>query len=1088
MSMQHSQLELARRAIANAGSKLFRVGALSLLLLSGLTIGENAIAKNRGRALAQTAVPEIKSDGTTGTLVSPIPPFPQSPSGGFAITGGAIAGTNLFHSFETFSPETAYTLFNLNDSSYDNINNIFSRVTGTTATHLNGYLQVTGGNRPSLFLLNPNGVLIGPGAAMDIPGSLFVSTAESLSFADNTTFSASDTTPNPLLTISAPVGLQFGSSAAPIAVNGRFTGVQNPQTGQYDFSESFLFRPGSNVTLLGSANEGDGVVVNDAFFNIFSGQMQIGSVGENSSVEIDAESHNLTYASDTEFRDIQINRSLIDVGSVIDGSAGGSGRISLQGRAIDLSSANLTSDNISSEDGGSIELSASKSIEIEDSRVTTALFPGLVFSNPQQPPTLVPSTGAGGSITINTDELVVRPTTKIGADSYSLGDGGDVTITANKASFLGSFDPTLQIPSVRLVSNAFDEGNGGNLIIDADQLEVAGSTFIAASTYSVVDPMNPMGAPAGDGGNVTLNVGDLIVRDWAQIGTGTFGDGDSGNLEINAENFSFYDYTDSTVRHPFAQITTSVFGGSGRGGDLDINVDGVARIAGDVVITASTYPSFGVPGALPSAVDGRGGNLTFKVGSLDLQDGGQIGTGTFGSGDSGSLEIEARTGVNIAGTGTVSTVDRAGNPISVIRSSGIFISTQNGSSGQGGSLTMTTPLLSISRGGKLSAETAGTGDAGSLSIRAGEVAVSDLVVDAFGSPSGIVARVAASSSGNGGTLDITSDRLHVLNGGRITASTDGAGTAGNINIRSGSIEVEGISDDGLFNSTIESRSSTEFGAGSVDLVGDRIRVTDQGTLSVSNLSGGDAGNIRLSANSVYLNNGSISAEASAGNQGNLGIESQNILLLRQGSHLTTNATGTATGGNITLSAPLIVGSENSDISANAVEGDGGSIRLVTQGLIGLAFRDRLTPESDITASSELGVNGTVQIESPNVDADGGLVQLPDNLEDTSNQVVAGCAAQSANQFASTGRGGLPGNPTAQFSGNRLWQDTRSLTSGGVVVSRNTGDENTEIELVEAQNWQVNAAGEVELMTASLLSHQANSCLEQKMAQRSDERS
>ena len=1076
MSEQYSRQERTQRAIAGAGAKTLRVGTLSLLVLGGLSFGEDACFETAGSAIAQSiSGPAIVTDGTTGTAIAPIPPFPQSPSGGFAITGGAVVGGNLFHSFNTFSPETAYTLFNLNDPSYSNISNIFSRVTGTTPTRLNGFLQVAGGNSPSLFILNPNGVLIGPGAAMDIPGSLLISTAQSLSFADRTTFSTQDTAPNPLLTVSAPVGLQFGAGAAPISVNGRFTGTQNPQTGQFNPLEAFFFRPGTSVSLLGG-----GIEINDALFNAFSGQMQLGSVSANSSVDIDAKTHRLTYTPSTEFQNIQMNRSALDVGfGAIDGSSDGSGRITLQGGDIDLRSTHLTSDNISAADGGTIDISASKKLEIADSKVTAALFPGLVFSNdPQPPPAFVPSTGKGGSITISADELVVLPTTIISTDSYSLGDGGDITISAKKAALLGAFDPTLPEPSIQLASGAFDEGNGGNLTINADELEVAGYTFIAAVTftYPVFGPLGPTGAPAGDGGNVTLNVGDLTIRDWAQIGTGTFSDGDSGDVAINAKKFSFFDYTNPSVLHPTAQITTSVFGGSGKGGDLTINVEGAASLAGDVLITASTYPALAL-GAPPSALpvkNGGGGNLTFNVGSLNIQDGGQVGTGTFGSGNSGSLEVKAKERIDIVGTGAVPAFDPLGNLVPFTRNSGLFISAEKGSSGEGGSLSVTTPLLSISQGGKLSAETAGSGNAGSITIRAGETIVSDNVVSPFGSPSGIVAKVAASSSGNGGRLEIVGDRLRVLNGGQITASTDGAGKAGDISVRAGLIELEGVSNDG-FASTIESRSSTAFGAGSVELTGDRIRITNGGALSVSNLSGGDAGNIQLVANSVYLNNGSVSAETNAGSQGNLTIEGRDFVLMRQGSRLTTNATGTATGGNITLNSPLIVGLENSDISANAIEGNGGNIRLVTQGIIGLALRDRLTPESDITASSELGVDGTVKIESPVTDANSGLAQLPENLEDTSNQVVAGCAAQSGNQFASTGRGGLPDNPAAQLSSNRLWQDMRSLTSPTVaaIPLRNQA----KVELVEAQSWQINKAGDVELMTANAINRPAATCLE-----------
>ncbi len=371
------------------------------------------------------------------------------------------------------------------------------------------------------------------------------------------------------------------------------------------------------------------------------------------------------------------------------------------------------------------------------------------------------------------------------------------------------------------------------------------------------------------------------------------------------------------------------------------------------------------------------------------------------------------------------------------------------------------------------------------------ISVADPVVDPLdNSVSGITAAVSRTSSGTGGQLDIESDRLRVYNGGQIIASTEGAGNAGSIKIKSGIIEVEGTSRDGLFNSSIESRSTTGFNAGSVSLrasdgVESLISIRDRGTVSVSSLAGGDAGNVTLKAKTISLNNGSVRAEASAGNQGNLTVESGDVLLLRQGSRLTANATETATGGNIALSSPVIVGLENSDISANAVEGDGGSIQLVTNGLVGIALRDRLTTESDITASSEFGVSGTIDVESPNVDTDSGLVQLPDGLVDASNQVTAACAAQNDNQFASTGQGGLPNNPLQQLSSNRPWQDLRETALAPTLISDRIITNAAELPsasegLVEAGQWQLNAGGEVVLVADRALAHPDAACLQKSM--------
>ena len=902
--------------------RFIRAGAVGLLLL-----GTSGMSQRAAFLSSLPVIAQVTSDGTTGTVVNqgaltpppPVSPFAPpsvSPGNGSIITSGQTEGTNLFHSFSTFSPGTDLTEFRLSDPS---IRNIFSRVTGPSTdalpntSDLNGFLQVIGGDRPNLFLLNPNGILIGPTANINVPGSLFLSTADRVLFEDSDRpFSASDTTNSPLLTVSAPVGLQFGDRAASIDVNGRFQSSFSPN--RNNPAEFYNFVPNTNLTLLG----GD-LNLTDAYLNVPGGQITLSSVGANSRVNFDATTHDLTYTVDTAFRDIKLDHSVAVT------TFTGGGDINVQGRQIRLlNGGGFASDTFGAENGGTIRLSSSELIEIKGQSGLSAIVA----------PFFGPATGEGSNIIIETERLV--------ADEASIS-----TIT-------------------------YSDGDGGDLTLRADEIDLKDTSLIVSVAPFQASRTTPPTAASGDGGRLDIRADELRLSGVTQIGTGTKSAGNSGDLTVDATSL--------------------------------------------VEISGSQLFDFSAQGGP---------------------------------------------------TGTAS--------------SGIFISSERGSTGNGGNLRVTTSQLILKEGGKLGAGTSGTGNAGNITVRADDISISDPVVDFDGSFSGIVTTVTPTGVGNAGTLDITSNRLHLFNGGQVAASTDGVGNAGNIKIQSNEITVEGSSADGLFNSSISSRSTTPFDAGSVSLTGDRINITDNGTVSVSSLSGGSAGNVTLAANQVYLDNGSVQAEANAGDQGNLSITSRGVLLMRGGSQLTTNAQGTATGGNITLDSPLIIGLENSDISANAVEGDGGNIRLITQGLIGLEFRDRLTPESDITASSEFGVNGTVQIESPNVDADSGLVQLPDNLEDTSNQVVAGCAAQSDSQFASTGRGGLPGNPTAQLSGNRLWQDTRSLVSAGTAISNSAIDGDVGIELVEAQSWQMNAAGEVELMTASTLSHQANRCLDKTMA-------
>lgn len=1117
--------------------------------------------------IAETVTAQVTSDGTTGSVVVPI-------NGGSRIIHGTVAGSNLFHSFTNFSPGTDNILFDLNDASYsgaaNEVHNIFSRITGTQSSILNGKLTVAGGAAPNFFLLNPNGVLIGPKAKVLIPGSFFATTAESVSFANAPAFSTSDLTSDVSLIVSAPIGLNLGSTAAPITVQGK------PGRSIYAFA------PGASLTLLGN-----GVNVVSARFEVPTGQIQVGSVAENSQVNLDADTQVLTYAPDTIFRDIVIDDSRFKVDAFPNVNSPGSGNLYLQGRDISITgSSDLSSDNEGANDAGQIVISASGLMEIANSRVTASVADRDT-----------PTSGRGGDITLTAAELVVRPTTKIGSDTYSTGSGGVVTIRADKVSLLGDSDrASTNTPSIRIVTNAFEAGQGGNIFIYADDLTMSGSVFVAATAYPLYGLPHLFGGQYGNGGNVLFDVGSLTMRDGAQAGTGSFSSGKSGDLTVLAEHIVLSDQLDPALHNSVLSVALSVSAyGSGAGGTLKIKADsltvsGIARIdassipfsgsdvqygrggsinidtntlhleegasinaatytdanAGNMVInadeitllgqtntsaagsslptrlTATTQGGTGSGGSLtinagtltaightaiaatsfsddgqlqPGVRAGNSGNIALNVDRLEMREGAQFSTGTSSSGDAGDLTVRATEGIAISGTRQSSTFDQNGNSTgSVTVSTGLFNSAERGATGNGGSLAIETPVLRINEGGKISASTDSSGSSGSIKIRAGEIDVADRVLDFSGTGSGIVALVTSQASGDGGRIDVVSDRLSISKGGLIGASTDGTGNAGSINIQSGVINIEGVSDDGLFSSSIESSSSTAAAAGSVVLRGDRINIRNQGSVSVSNLAGGSAGNIDLISNRLHLNNGSVRAEANAGNQGNLNIESRDVLLLREGSKITTNATGTATGGNIRLNAPLIIGLENSDISANAIEGDGGNIRLMTQGLIGLAFREQLTPESDITASSKLGVSGTVTIESPNVEADSGLVQLPENLSDESSQIVAGCAAQNNSQFVSTGRGGLPNNPLQLLTSNQPWQDMRAIANiaslsnesadrltGEAISSERDSDSVQAAELKEASEWQLTATGEIELLAAHSVENKESGCLAQNMA-------
>ena len=135
-------------------------------------------------------------DGTWQTTVT------EAMTRQFSIHGGVRSGNNLFHSFSQFSISTGGSAVFNNPL---DIQTIFSRVTGTTQSSIDGLIKANG--TASLFLMNPNGILFGPNAKLDIGGSFIGTTATRIKFADGVSFSANETTPNPLLTVSVAIGL-----------------------------------------------------------------------------------------------------------------------------------------------------------------------------------------------------------------------------------------------------------------------------------------------------------------------------------------------------------------------------------------------------------------------------------------------------------------------------------------------------------------------------------------------------------------------------------------------------------------------------------------------------------------------------------------------------------------------------------------------------------------------------------------------------------------------------------------------------------------------------------------------------------------
>ncbi|MCA1992471.1 MAG: filamentous hemagglutinin N-terminal domain-containing protein [Coleofasciculus sp. S288] len=346
-------------------------------------------------------------------------------------------------------------------------------------------------------------------------------------------------------------------------------------------------------------------------------------------------------------------------------------------------------------------------------------------------------------------------------------------------------------------------------------------------------------------------------------------------------------------------------------------------------------------------------------------------------------------------------------------------------------------------------------------------------------------------------LSLESIAAHYILGqrnlGAPMAFKDSGANAGNITVRAESINLSGVSPTQGSPSGFFSDTEGQFSGhgGNINITTGSLRVADGAVVSARSQGAGDAGNVNAIANFVELDNaGKLTAETAVGNGGNIRLRVQDLLLLRRNSEISTTAGKAGAGGdggNITINADLIVAvpQENSDITADAFEGRGGNINITTQGIFGIEVRNHPTPVNDITASSQLGIDGNVEINSPDVDPGRGLAELPSNLVDATGLVDHSCSVDRGttqhSSFTLTGRGGLPPNPHEALSPDGDWEDWRIVEDNEQPTGQTTESlqrseltPNRQQTIVEANGWVKNPDGQVILVAqASNVASQAS---------------
>jgi filamentous hemagglutinin family protein len=984
-------------------------------------------AINSEYALAQS---NIVPDGTLGAEPSIVTPnFQGLPVE--VIGGGAIRGANLFHSFQEFNVSEGRGAYFFSPNAA--IENILARVTGNNPSQILGTLGTFAQSNPNLFLINPNGISFGARARLNLGGSFFASTASSLVFADGTVFSAKpDTSTSPLLTISVPLGLQYGSNPGSIQVQGATLGVGVGQTlalvgGNVSLERGQLLAPGGRVELGGLAGEGTvGLVANGDYLG-------------------------LSFPVGVPRGDVSLSN-----GAVVNVVAGGGGSIGVNASNLTMTQGSILLAGIASGRGavdavaGDIEINATGAIDLTDK---SGIF------NEVRPR----AQGRGGDISITTSQLRVSSGAQVSAATFGQGNGGNLTIhvskevqvigrsadgrvgsglaaqvapgATGKAGDLTINTGTLLVRDGAQVNAAtFGQGNGGNLTVNASQgVQVIGHSAdgrIFSGLFASTQP-----GARGNAGDLTINTDTLLVQDGAVVSASTFGQGDGGNLTVNASQ----------------QVQVIGTSADGRG-------------ASGLAAQASRGSS------------GKGGDVTINTGTLLVRDGAQLSTGTFDKGDGGNLTVNASKEVQVIGT----TADGQ-------YPSGLFASADPGARGKAGDLTINTGTLLVRNGAQVGASTFGEGDGGNLTVNASQqVQVIGRSADGRGA-SRLNTSAQPGARGNAGDLTINTDTLLVRDGAQVSAGTFAEGDGGNLIVNaSQGVQLIGTSASGRVPSGLF--ASAERGAsgkaGDVIINTDTLLVRDGAQVSVFSVQG-QAGNMTILANSVLISRGilsAVTAKSDAQGGANITLFGLDLLRMDNESLISANALDQANGGNITIDSTLIVatpptGSYGSDITANAGKGNGGAVNITTQGLFGIEFRPQLTPKNDITVTSEFGVNGTFQLTTPGVDPSRGLSNLPSGVIDASNQIVQNCRAVRGeggeeNKFIITGRGGLPPSP------NEPLRNEEAIAPSWVTLDSDTEEKNNTTpqsvtpsrpvsnKLVEAHGWLINDKGQVVLTTSS----------------------
>jgi hypothetical protein len=619
-------------------------------------------------------------------------------------------------------------------------------------------------------------------------------------------------------------------------------------------------------------------------------------------------------------------------------------------------------------------------------------IPSGVFGKSELSPAApgTPTTGQGGQVFIEAQDVVLTAGAEFSAAADSEGDAGNLDLVADTVLVEG--DPETGATSA--ISVRTTNGSGGDLTITTDLLRVHNQGIVTAST-----------SRSGRSGNL-----DVLARevDIAGEGSGVF-------AQSNFENIGAGRAGAVSLAPPDGeQLTLRVRDGA------RLSVESVQDAAGVIEIRDA---------ALIEVTNG--GRISASVNNVVLQQGEEPGDLASDIRIVDAATVRMNRGTMTAetiGNGVGGTIDIDATSVELIDST---MPAETRATGQGGFIGLAAETVDLS-GAEITARSTGdapdSGNAGGISVRAARsfrMAGSEISTEALEAAAGDI------TLSGGQTAQIASQSL-------VSSLANGAGDAGDIFV----VDTQTVSITGQSVITAETHGAGTGGTITFQNVGDVFLSDDSSitTKSTAEEGGGDAGDIIIAAEGTFqAENSSITTTAENAGGGRISIQGGKLVyLLNSLVETTVNGAddvadadagdidiplrGDEAGEPLELAAaaaaadglapvvPEFVVVNGSIIRANAVATDAGNITIAAQNVL-------ISTDSIIEATSETGVSGEIQISSPDANIVSQVTPLPSSFVDPSDRLLPPCAARTerTGSFVVRSLEGIPPLPDAPLS-------------------------------------------------------------------------